>query len=563
MSKQVIMYEKARTLLAKGVNVAADAVRVTIGPKGRNVVLDKGFGGPTITNDGVTIAKEIELEDKIENMGAEIVKEVASKTNEAAGDGTTTAVVLTQAIVNQGLSAIVLGVNPLGIKIGIDHASEQIVLALKRFAKPIKSKEEYAQVATISAESEEFGEIIADAIDKVGPDGVVTVEEGQSFGVESELTEGMQFDKGYVSPYMITDADRMEAVYNDASILITDKKISSLKEILPLLEKLATSGKKELVIIAEDIDGDALATLVVNKIRGAFHTLAIKAPEYGDRRKEMLQDIATVTGGKVVSEEVGMKLETADINVLGRARKVVATKDDTIIVGGKGKKSEIESRIEHIRTQVKKTDSDFEKEKLQSRLAKLVGGVAVVKVGAATETEMKYKKMKIEDAVEATKAAIQEGIVPGGGTALVKAAAMVMKNFEDGKIKSPSKDMAKEFETGFHILLRSAEEPLRQIVQNAGKREGAVIAAEIRQTLAENPNSNAGYNANADKVIPDMLKAGIIDPVKVTRTALQNAASAAAMLLTTEAAVAEAPKKDSAPQMPMGGGMPGMGGMDY
>ncbi len=562
MSKQVIMNEMARAGLLRGVNIAADAVKVTIGPKGRNVVLDKGFGGPTITNDGVSIAKEISLEDKIENMGAEIVKEVASKTNDTAGDGTTTAVVLTQAIVNHGLRSVVLGINPLGIKMGIDRATQEVVSALKKFAKPIKAKEEIAQVATISAESEEYGKIIADAIDKVGKDGVVTVEEGQSFGVESEVVEGMQFDKGYISPYMITDADRMEAVYNDAFVLVTDKKISSLKEILPLLEKLASSGKKELVIIAEDIDGEALTTLIVNKIRGAFHALAIKAPEYGDRRKEVLQDIAIVTGGKVISEELGLKLESVDLNVLGRARKIVSTKDDTIIVGGKGKKSEIDSRVSEIRNQISKTDSDFEKEKLQSRLAKLAGGVAVIKVGAATETEMKYKKMKIEDAVEATKAAISEGIVPGGGTALVKASAMVMKDFEDGKIKSPSKDMQKEFETGFQILLRSAEEPLRQIVQNAGKREGGVVVAEIREMLTNGGSPNAGYDANADKVVKDMLKEGIIDPVKVTRTALQNSASASSMILTTDAAIADAPKKEEM-QMPggMGGGMPGMG--DY
>jgi len=454
-----------------------------------------------------------------------------------------------------------LGINPLGIKLGIDTATEHIVKALKKIAKPIKSKEEIAQVATISAESKEFGTIIADAIDKVGKDGVVTVEESQSFGVESEVAHGMQFDKGYISPYMITNAERMEAVYEDPAILITDKKISSLKEILPLLEKLANTGKKELVVIAEDIDGDALATLVVNKIRGTFHTLAIKAPEYGDRRKEMLQDIATLTGGKVISEEVGMKLDSVEVAMLGRARRVVSTKDDTIVIGGKGKKADIDARIEQIKIQITKSDSDFDKEKLRSRLAKLVGGVAVIKVGAATETEMKYKKMKLEDAVEATKAAIEEGIVPGGGTALVKAAAMVTRDFEEGKIVSPSKDMTKEFETGFEILLRAVEEPLRQIVQNAGKQEGAVVASEIKRAVMETPNSNAGYNANSDKIVADMIKVGIIDPVKVTRTALQNAASAAAMLLTTEVAIADMPKKEEhgAPNMGgMGGGMPGM-----
>ena len=543
MSKRIVFSEKARELLKNGVNIVADAVKITLGPKGRNVVLEKGFGTPTITNDGVTIAKEIELEDKIENMGAEIVKEVANKTNDMAGDGTTTAVVLTQAIVKEGLKSTTLGVNPMGIRIGIEKATEAIVSSLKKIAKPIKNKEEIAQVATISAESEEFGKIIAEAIDKVGKDGVVTVEESQSFGVESEFVKGMQFDKGYVSPYMITDADRMEAVYGDPLILITDKKISSINDILPLLEKLAKEGKKELVIIADDVEGEALTTLVVNKLRGAFNTLAIKAPGYGDRRKEMLEDIAVVTGGKVISEEVGLKLDKAEINMLGRARKIISTKDNTTLVGGKGKKEEIEKRIEQVRMQIKNIDSEFDKEKLVERLAKLSGGVAVIRVGAATETEMKYKKMKIEDAVEATKAAVDEGIVPGGGTALVKAEAMVEKDFNEGKIKSPSKDIEKEFEVGFRILLRAIEEPLRQIVINAGKKEGAVVASDIKEEVIKTPSSNKGYDAGADKIVSDMIKAGIIDPVKVTRTALQNAASAAAMLLTTEVAIAEIPKE--------------------
>ncbi len=551
MSKRIVFSEKARELLKNGVNIVADAVKITLGPKGRNVVLEKGFGAPTITNDGVTIAKEIELEDKIENMGAEIVKEVANKTNDMAGDGTTTAVVLTQAIVKEGLKSITLGVNPMGIRIGIEKATESIVSFLKKMAKPIKNKEEITQVATIAAESEEFGKIIAEAIDKVGKDGVVTVEESQSFGVESEFMKGMQFDKGYVSPYMITDADRMEAVYGDPLILITDKKISSINDILPLLEKLAKEGKKELVIIADDVEGEALTTLVVNKLRGAFNTLAIKAPGYGDRRKEMLEDIAVVTGGKVISEEVGLKLDKAEINMLGRARKIISTKDNTTLVGGKGKKEEIEKRIEQVRMQIKNTDSEFDKEKLTERLAKLSGGVAVIRVGAATETEMKYKKMKIEDAVEATKAAVDEGIVPGGGTALVKAGAMIEKDFNEGKIRAPLKDIEKEFEVGFRILLRAIEEPLRQIVTNAGKKEGAVVASNIKEEVIKTPSSNKGYDASADKIVSDMIKAGIIDPVKVTRTALQNAASAAAMLLTTEAAVAEIPKEK--PTGPSGG----------
>jgi len=546
MSKKIIFDDKAREALKNGVDILADAVKVTLGPKGRNVVLEKSYGAPTITNDGVTIAKEIELEDKFENMGAEIMKEVASKTNDVVGDGTTTAVVLAQSIFNRGLKATTFGVNSLGIRIGIEKAVNEVVAILKKMAKAIKNKEEIANVATISAESEEFGKIIADAIDKVGKDGVVTVEESQSLGIESEFVKGLQFDKGYVSAYMITDAERMEAVYDDPSILITDKKISTINEILPLLEKLAKSGKKELIIIAEDVDGDALATLVVNKLRGTFNTLAVKAPGYGDRKKEMLQDIAIVTGGKVISEEVGIKLESADLNMLGRARRIITNKDETTIVGGKGKKEEIEKRIEQVKSQIKATDSEFDKEKLQERLAKLSGGVAVIRVGAATETEMKYKKLKIEDAVNATKAAIEEGIVAGGGVALVKAGAIVANDFKEGKIKSPSKDIVKEFEVGFEILLRAIEEPMRQIVANAGKKEGAVIVSEVKEEVIKNRASNKGYNANADTIVADMLKAGIIDPVKVVRVALQNAASAAAMLLTTEVAVAEMPKEKKA-----------------
>jgi len=550
MAKKIIFDAKAREALKNGIDAVANAVKVTLGPKGRNVVLEKGYGSPTITNDGVTIAKEIELEDRMENMGAEIIKEVASKTNDVAGDGTTTAVVLTQAIIKEGLRAAALGANPLGIKIGIDAAASDAVKELKKMAKPIdiKDKEEIVQVATIAAESKEIGEIITDAIEKVGKDGVVTVEESQSFGVESEVVKGLQFDKGYVSPYMITSAENMEAVYDDPLILITDKKISSLNEILPLLEKLAKTGKKELMIIAEEVEGEALATLVVNKIRGIFNTLAVKAPGYGDRRKEMLQDIAVVTGGKVVSEEVGMKLENADLNVLGRARKFIATKDNTTIVGGKGKRQEIDDRISQVRKQIQQSDSEFDREKLSERLAKLAGGVAVIKVGAATETEMKYKKMKIEDAVAATKAAIEEGIIAGGGAALVKVSS-TLRNSKT--IQAPSKEREKEFMVGYEILLRTLEEPIRQIIFNAGKEDAGVIVEKVRQS-----RTNGGYDALGDRWVDDMIKAGIIDPVKVARTALQNAASAATMLLTTEVAVAEIPK-----EKPSGG--PSGGGMEY
>lgn len=565
MSKQIVFKEKAREALKRGVDTLADAVKVTLGPKGRNVVLGKSYGSPDITNDGVTIAKEIELEDKIENMGAEIVKEVSTKTNDVAGDGTTTAVVLAQAIIRDGLKLVNVGVNPMGLKAGMEAATEQLVTALKKMAKPLKSHNEILQVATISSESQEIGEIIADTFEKVGKDGVITVEESQSFGVESELVKGLQFDKGYVSPYMITNAERMEAVYENCSVLITDKKISAISEILPLLEKLAQSGKKELVIIADDVEGEAMATLIVNKIRGTFSTLAIKAPGYGDRKKEMLEDIAVVTGGKVISEEVGMKLEKADLNMLGGARRIIATKENTTIVGGKGKKTEIEDRVAQVKNQINQTTSDFDKEKLQERLAKLSGGVAVIKVGAATETEMKYKKFKIEDAKEATKAAIEEGIVPGGGTALVKAAVVVAKDFSEGKFKAFSKDIAREFETGIKMILRAVEEPLRQIALNAGREDGSVIVNTIKDEISAHPNSNIGYDASGDKIISDMMKTGIIDPVKVTRAALQNAVSASGMLLTTEAVVADLPEKNPSASGHAHGGMPGGmgGGMDY
>ncbi len=557
MAKQIIFNEQARKGLKRGLDKVADAVKVTIGPKGRNVVLDKGYGAPMITNDGVSIAKEIELADKIENLGAEIVKEVANKTNDNAGDGTTTAVILTQALAEEGFRKTSLGVNTMGVRLGIEKAAAEVVTALKGMATPIKGKDEIRQVATISAESVEFGKIIADAIDKVGKDGVVTVEESQSFAVESEVVEGMQFDKGYVSPYMITDAERMEAEFRDPYILLTDKKISSVKDIVPILEKLAQTGKKELVIIAEDVDGEALATLVVNKLRGVFNTLAIKAPGFGDRRKEMLEDIAILTGGRVVSEEVGLKLESIELNMLGRAQKIISTKDLTTIVGGKGKKADITARAGQIRTQITGTDSAYDKEKLAERLGKLSGGVAVIKVGAATEAEMKYKKLKIEDAVEATKAAIEEGIVPGGGTALIKAGAKVAGR----EIKPPSADIAHEFAVGVAILLKALEAPLRQIVINAGKEDAAVIVEKVRAGKA-----NEGYDANADEIVKDMLVEGIIDPVKVTRTGLERAASAVAILLTTEVAITDEPKKKGDKDEEAGGGMPGgmgMPGMGY
>ncbi|OHA17417.1 MAG: chaperonin GroL [Candidatus Taylorbacteria bacterium RIFCSPLOWO2_12_FULL_43_20] len=549
MSKRIIYNEEARKALRKGVDAVADAVRITIGPRGRNVVMDKGYGAPTITNDGVTIAKEITLSDKFENMGAEIVKEVASKTNDMAGDGTTTSVILAQSIISEGMRHATMGVNAMGLRIGIEKASEEVVKALKAIAKPINSKEEIRQVASISSESEEIGKIIGDTIDKVGKDGVVTVEESQTTGVESEVVEGLEFDKGYVSPYMITNGERMEAEYSDVGILITDKKISVIKEILPLLEKLAQTGKKELVIIADDVDGEALTTFVLNKIRGAFNILAVKAPGYGDRKEDMLEDIAVTCGAKVISEKTGVKLENADLGMLGRMNRVVSTKEKTVIVGGKGKKQEIEKRISQLKVQLEATDSKYDKEKLEERIAKLSGGVAVIRVGAATETEMKYLKLKIEDAVNATKAAIEEGIVAGGGSALVKAADKV----KDSSKRDTDGGMKNEIAVGFDIVLRALEAPLRQIAMNAGKEDGAVIVDKVRKI-----KGNGGYNALTDEIVSDMLAAGIIDPVKVTRSGIQNAASAAAILLTTEAAIAEEPKKEE-----KGGANGGMPPMDY
>jgi len=552
MAKDIKYDEEARQAVKVGIDKVADAVKITLGPKGRNAILDKGYGAPTITNDGVTIAKEIELENKFENIGAELIKEVASKTNDIAGDGTTTSTILTQAIVREGLKYVAMGVNPVGIRHGIETAGKEVIKELKANAKKIESKEEIAQVARISAEDSEVGDVIAEVMEKVGKDGVITVEESQTFGLSSDVVEGMQFDKGYISPYMITDTEKMKAEFEDPYILITDKKISSLSEVLPILEKITQAGKKDIVIIAEEVDGEALATLVINKLRGTFNALAIKAPGFGDRRKEMLDDIAVITGGKVITEDLGIKLENATLDMLGSVRKIIATKDNTTIVDGKGDKQEIEKRISQIRKEIEASDSDFDKEKSQERLAKLVGGVAVLKVGAATESELTYKKHKVEDALAATKAAVEEGIVAGGGTALVKAGVAV-KNKD---IKTPSQDMADEFDAGFKVLIRALEEPLRQIVQNAGKEEGAVIANLIRN---KSELKNNGYNAVSNKPVDDMIKEGIIDPVKVTRSALENAISVSAMLLTTEVAVTDLPDKKEAPAMPpMGGGGMGM-----
>ena len=544
MSKEIKFSKDAREALQKGVDTVADAVKVTIGPRGRNVVFEKGYGTPTVTNDGVSIAKEISVEDKFENLGVEIAKEVANKTNEIAGDGTTTSLVLTQALMKAGAKHTEKGVNAMALKHGMDEAKDKAVDALKEFSKPIKKKEEIKQVATISAESEELGEIIASTIAKVGKDGVVTVEESQSFGVESDVVEGLQFDKGYISPYMLTDTERMEAVFKDAPVLITDKKISSVQEIVPFLEKLAQTGKKELVLIAEDVDGEALATFVVNKLRGGFNVLAIKAPGFGDMKAAQLEDIATVVGATVVAESAGMSIETSDIKVLGKAGKIIATKDKTVIVDGKGKRTAITGRINQIKAQQENTESKYEKEKLDERVAKLSGGVAVIRVGAATETEMKYLKLKIEDAVNATKAAIEEGIVPGGGCALVKAA-------EGLSIAKMSK--TKEAQLAKEILLEALVAPLSQIALNAGKDNVKEIVATVMSGESD------GYNAVNDEFVKDMFKEGIVDPLKVTRTGLERAVSAVGTLLTTEVAITEIPKEGGAPAMPpMGGGMPGM-----
>ncbi|MFH1909798.1 MAG: chaperonin GroEL [bacterium] len=545
MSKDIKFSEEARAGLRKGIDKLANTVKVTLGPKGRNVVLDKGFGSPTITNDGVTIAKEIELKDKFENLGAQLIKEVAEKTNDVAGDGTTTATVLAQAMVGEGLKNIAAGANPMALKRGIEKAAKKAVESLKAAAKPVAGKEEIAQVAAISADNAEVGALIAEVMDMVGRDGVITVEEGQSIGLEKEVVEGMQLDQGFVSPYMVTDTNRMEAVLSDPAILLTDKKISSAQEIVPLLEKIVQSGKKELVIIAEDIDGEALTTLVLNKLRGVFNALCIKAPGYGDKKKEMLSDLAILTGGEVVSEETGTKLDDPAIEeMLGHARKIVVDKDKTVIVEGKGDEKEIKDRISQLKSQIEKAESEFDREKLQERMAKLSGGVGVIKVGAATEVELKELKHRIEDALSATKAAVEEGIVSGGGVALVD----VIKSL-DG-VESTDADE----KVGVALVKKALEAPIRQIAENAGK-DGSVIIEEVRRK-----EKGVGYNAATDEYV-DMIKSGIIDPLKVTRSALQNAASVAALVLTTEAAVAETPDPNasSGAQMPP---MGGMGGMD-
>jgi len=550
MAKQILFNDEARARLKRGVDILANTVKVTLGPKGRNVVLDKGYGAPSITKDGVTVAKEIELADKFENMGAEMIKEVAARTADVAGDGTTTATILAQAIINDGMRYVVADANPLLIKSGIDKAVAIVVEHLKQTSKKVSSREEIEQVASISANDPKIGKLIAEAMEKVGNDGVITVEESQSFGLEMEVVEGMQFDKGYVAPYMVTNPERMEAVYENVPILITDQKISTLSDLLPLLESMAQAGRKELVIIAEEIEGEALTTLVVNKIRGTFNTLAIKAPGFGDRRKEMLQDIAIMTGGKVISEELGLKLNTATVEMLGEARKVISTKETTTIVEGRGDKEEIQKRIKQIKQAVEQSESDFDKDKLKERLAKMSGGVAVLKVGAATEVEMKEVKDRIEDALAATRAAVEEGIVVGGGVAYLGALESLQKERDKHQ---DAKNF--EFTMGFDILMKALHAPIKQIAINAGK-DGSEVALRVKEK-----GGSYGYNALTD-TYEDLLAAGIVDPTKVTRSALQNAASAASMFLTTQAVVADIPeptKNDS--HGGMGGGMSGMGMM--
>ncbi|KOP66700.1 molecular chaperone GroEL [Bacillus sp. FJAT-18019] len=541
MAKDIKFSEDARRSMLRGVDALANAVKVTLGPKGRNVVLEKKFGSPLITNDGVTIAKEIELEDAFENMGAQLVKEVATKTNDVAGDGTTTATVLAQAMIREGLKNVTAGANPMVIRKGIDKAVRAAVAELQNIAKEVKNHQEIAQVASVSAADEEVGQLIAEAMDKVGKDGVITVEESRGFLTELEVVEGMQFDRGYISPYMITDTDKMEAVLENPYILITDKKVTNTQEILPILEKIVQQGKP-LVLIAEDIEGEAQAMLIVNKLRGTFNAVAVKAPGFGDRRKAMLQDIAALTGGQVITEELGLDLKTASIEQLGTARQVRVTKENTIIVDGAGNKEDIEARVKQIRNQLEETTSDFDKEKLQERLAKLAGGVAVVKVGAATETELKERKLRIEDALNATRAAVEEGMVSGGGTALVNVYSAVAALEVEGDER-----------TGVNIVLRALEEPIRTIAANAGQ-EGSVIVERLKKE-----EIGIGYNAATDTWV-NMFEAGIVDPAKVTRSALQNAASVAAMFLTTEAVIADKPEPEK-PAMPDMGGMGGMGGM--
>jgi chaperonin GroEL len=545
-NKEIKYNSEARAALEAGVDAVANAVKVTLGPKGRYVVLDKKFGAPTITNDGVTIAREIEVEDVFQNQGAQLVREVATATNDVAGDGTTTATVLAQAIVRQGLKNVAAGANPLALKRGIERAVDEVVKNIASQSKEVSGKDQIARVATISAGDDEIGDVIADAIEKVGKDGVVNVEEGQTFGMDLEFTEGMQFDKGYISPYMVTDQDRMEATLEDPYILIANSKIGSVRDVLPVLEQVIQSGKP-ILIIAEDVEGESLATLVVNKLRGTFTGVAVKAPGFGDRRKRMLEDIAILTGGEVITEEMGLKLENTQLSQLGRARRVVVAKDTTTIVDGAGDGEGIKGRINQIKAEIENTDSDFDREKLQERLAKLSGGVAVVKVGAATETEMKEKKHRVEDALQATRAALEEGIVPGGGVALLQATSAVSVS-ENGA----SADGSDDERTGARIVLRALEEPLRQLAENAGL-EGSVVVNDVRKA-----KKGFGLNASTNEIV-DLVAAGVIDPAMVTRSALQNAASIAKNILTTEAIVAELPEKEGAGAG--GGGMPDMSGM--
>lgn len=547
MTKQIAYGAQARKSIKTGIDKVADAVKVTLGPKGRNVILSKSYGGPTITNDGVSIAKDIELKDKFENLGAELIKQVAEKTNDVAGDGTTTATVIAQALAREGLKFVETGINPVGIRRGMEAAKNAVIAILQKNSKKISSKEEITQVATISAESREMGEMIADVIDKVGHDGVVTTEQSQTLGLSKEIVEGMNFDKGFISPYMMTDTEEQTAELSQPVILVTDTKISAIADIVPLLNELAKTGKKDIVIIAEDVDGEALATLIVNKLRGVLNVLAIKSPEFGESRKAVLEDIALLTGATVVSGDKGMKLESTTLAMLGTAQKVIATKDTTTIVGGKGKKKDLDARVHEIKMLIEKSDSEYDREKLKKRMAKLAGGVAVIRVGASTETELKYMKDKMEDAVAATKAAIEEGIVAGGGSALARAATSVATQ------KQLTADH--EFKAGYDIVLKALYEPLRQIATNAGEQDAAVILNKV----IESKFVHYGYNAKENHYENDMLKAGIIDPLKVTRTALENAVSVASLLLTTEAAVVDEEKDE-----PLAGGgnpMAGMGGM--
>jgi chaperonin GroEL len=546
-AKQLVFSEEARRKLSKGMDVLAFAVTTTLGPKGRNVALDRKFGSPTITHDGVTVAKEIELEDPFENMGAQLLEEAATKTNDIAGDGTTTSTALAHAIVTEGMKNLAAGANPMLVKHGIEAAAKAVSKKISDQAIELTTKEEIANVASISAQDRNIGELIADVMDKVGKDGVITVEESKGLEFETEYVEGMQFDRGYISAYFVTDAEHMEASISDAYILINEKKISAAADIVPILEKLVQIGKRELVIIAEDIDGEALATLVLNKLRGMLNVVAVKAPGFGDRRKAMLQDIATLTGGTVISEETGRKLETATINDLGRAEKIVSTKDDTTVIGGKGDSNAIKGRIDSIRVEIDKSTSDYDKEKLQERLAKLSGGVAIIRVGAATETELKEKKHRVEDALSATRAAVEEGIVPGGGVALINAMPAL------DSLKMDSDDA----QIGVNIVRKALEVPIRKIAENAGK-DGSVILENVRREQKSKKNRNIGFNVIKEEYL-DMVKDGVIDPAKVTRGALNNAASIAAMILTTEALITDVPEKDKPAPMPPGGG----GGMDY